>query len=63
VQMTGSPRAARLLSSAHLPLARVEPLQPPCSVEQTWASVLLRLSAVPGRFESELAPSEEPTVM
>jgi hypothetical protein len=41
----------RLLSDFALPLLRVEPLQPPCSVAETWAPILARLdeqeSAVP----------------
>ncbi len=44
VQLTGSPRAARLLRCAALPLLRVEPLQPPCSIEETWAQTLHRLN-------------------
>jgi glutamate synthase (ferredoxin) len=43
--LTGSPRAAFLLNSgARLPLMRVQPLHLPCSVEQTWAPILSRLS-------------------
>ena len=44
LQLTVSPRAARLLSYAQLPLVRVEPVQPPCSVEETWAAILSRLA-------------------
>jgi glutamate synthase (ferredoxin) len=44
VQLTGSPRARRLLKSdARLPLARLEPVRLPCPVEQTWAPILSRL--------------------
>jgi glutamate synthase domain-containing protein 3 len=64
VQLTSSPRAARLLSSAALPLLRLEPLQPPCSVEETWAPILARLTAQENRvFEPVKATSEEPLVM
>ena len=49
VQLTGSPRAADLLSYSALPLLRVEPMNPPCSVEQTWAAVLARLAAAEAR--------------
>jgi glutamate synthase (ferredoxin) len=65
VQLTGSPRAARLLSSAVLPLIRVEPLQPPCSVEETWAPILSRLSTTAAHvFEpAKAAHLEEPLVM
>jgi glutamate synthase domain-containing protein 3 len=45
VHLTGSPQAARLLSHAVLPFVRVEPLQPPCAVGETWAAILSRMSA------------------
>jgi len=65
VQLTGSPRAARLLSSATLPLLRVEPLQPPCSTEETWSTILLRLDRQEAQtFEPrQVLPSEGPLVM
>ena len=65
LQLTVSPRAARLLSSAHLPFLRVEPLQPPCPVEETWAAILSRLGAYDAQsFEPRVhAPSEGPIVM
>ncbi len=65
VQLTGSPRAARLLRSASLPLVRVEPVQPPCSVEETWAAILTRLAAQERRtFEPDHAVSSDgPLVM
>ncbi len=65
VHLTGSPRAARLLSSASLPLLRVEPIQPPCSTEDAWAAVLARLSAQESlAFESQPSiPSAGPLVM
>ncbi len=44
LQLTGSPRARRLLKSlAPLPLVRLEPVQLPCPIEQTWAPILSRL--------------------
>jgi len=44
VHLTGSPQAARLLSHAILPFVRLEPLQPPCAVGETWAPILSRMS-------------------
>jgi glutamate synthase (ferredoxin) len=42
-QLTGSPRAARLLRSERpLPFGRVEPLSLPCSVAETWSAILTR---------------------
>jgi glutamate synthase (ferredoxin) len=49
IQLTGSPRAAELLASSNLPLLRVEPLQPPCCIEESWAAVLFRLAAQEAR--------------
>jgi glutamate synthase (ferredoxin) len=50
LRLTGSPRAARLLSaSTPLPFLRVEPLTLPCSVAETWAAIL-------SRFEPPVAP-------
>jgi glutamate synthase domain-containing protein 3 len=65
VQLTGSPRAARLLSSARLPLLRVEPLQPPCSTEETWSTILQRLDRQEAQaYEPrQPLPSEGPLVM
>jgi glutamate synthase (ferredoxin) len=65
VQLTGSPRAARLLSSASLPLLRVEPVQPPCSTEEAWATVLVRLNAQEAlAFDTQQPiPSAGPLVM
>jgi hypothetical protein len=43
-RLTGSPRAAGLLSAAApLPFLRVEPLALPCTVAETWATILTRL--------------------
>jgi glutamate synthase domain-containing protein 3 len=64
VQLTGSPRAARLLSRAALPFLRVEPVQPPCSVEETWAPILSRLAGGELVFETvKETGSEEPVIM
>jgi glutamate synthase (ferredoxin) len=65
LQLSGSPRAARLLSSAALPLLRVEPLQPPCSIKETWSTILLRLDRQEAQaFEPRQSlPSEGPLVM
>ena len=50
--LTGSPRAARLLSSdAELPFIRVEPVSRPCSIAETWETILGRLKKY-----DELAP-------
>ncbi len=43
VRLTGSPRAMHLLSDFSLPLLRVEPVQPPCTVAETWTPILERL--------------------
>jgi glutamate synthase (ferredoxin) len=64
LQLTGSPRAADLLSRSALPLLRVEPLAPPCSIEDTWASILARLAAEEARSygRDKLFSSERPVV-
>ncbi len=64
LQLTGSPRAAQLLASSALPLLRVEPLAPPCSIEDTWASILTRLAAEEARGygRDKLFSSERPVV-
>jgi glutamate synthase (ferredoxin) len=64
LHLTGSPRAADLLSSSSLPLLRVEPLAPPCSIEDTWASILARLAAEEARSygRDKLLSSERPVV-
>ena len=44
LQLTDSPRAMKLLNSdIPLPFLRVEPVQPPCTVVETWSPVLARL--------------------
>jgi glutamate synthase domain-containing protein 3 len=64
LQLTGSPRAAELLACAALPINRVEPLVPPCSIEDTWASILARLAAEEARSygRDKLLASERPVV-
>jgi len=64
LQLTGSPRAAELLSCSALPLLRVEPLVPPCSIEETWASILARLATEEARSygRDKLLTSERPVV-
>jgi glutamate synthase domain-containing protein 3 len=48
VRRTGSPRAMQILDlKGPLPLARLEPLHLPCSLEQTWSPVLARLENQP----------------
>jgi glutamate synthase domain-containing protein 2/glutamate synthase domain-containing protein 1/glutamate synthase domain-containing protein 3 len=64
LQLTGSPRAADLLACATLPLNRVEPLTPPCPIEDTWASILSRLTAEEARSFGRDKPlaTERPVV-
>jgi len=64
LQLTGSPRAAELLACSALPLLRVEPLAPPCSIEDTWASILSRLTAEEARNYGRGKPlsSERPVI-
>ena len=64
VQLTGSPRAASLLAQCALPLLRVEPLTPPCSIEETWAPILARIAAQEARSygRDKLVSSETPMV-
>jgi len=64
LQLTGSIRAADLLSCSALPLLRVEPLVPPCSIEETWASILARLATEEARSygRDKLLTSERPVV-
>jgi glutamate synthase domain-containing protein 2/glutamate synthase domain-containing protein 1/glutamate synthase domain-containing protein 3 len=64
LQLTGSPRAAELLARSALPLLRVEPLAPPCSIEESWASILSRLAAEEARSYGRDKPltSERPVV-
>ncbi len=64
LQLTGSPRAADLLAYSALPLLRVEPVAPPCSIEDTWASILARLAAEEARSygRDKLLTSERPVV-
>src|SRR4029077_55021 len=43
LRLTGSPRAAALLSAAGpLPFLRLEPLALPCTIAETWAAILTR---------------------
>ena len=65
VQLTGSPRAALLLNNAGLPILRVEPLHPPCTVEETWAPVLARVRTEETQTfkQRDLPPSAGPLVM
>jgi glutamate synthase domain-containing protein 3 len=64
LQLTGSPRAAELLACTTLPLVRVEPLALPCSIEDSWASILTHLAAEEARSygrDKQLTP-ERPVV-
>jgi glutamate synthase (ferredoxin) len=64
LQLTGSPRAAALLACSALPLLRVEPLAPPCSIEDSWASILTHLAAEEARSygRDKQLTSERPVV-
>jgi glutamate synthase (ferredoxin) len=64
LHLTGSPRAADLLSRPALPLLRIEPVAPPCSIEETWASILARLAAEEARNygRDKLLSPERPVV-
>jgi hypothetical protein len=64
LQLTGSPRAAELLQCSTLPLNRVEPLSPPCPIEDTWASILTRLTAEEARSygRDKMLTSERPVL-
>jgi hypothetical protein len=64
VQLTGSPRGAELLSSSALPLLRVEPVAPPCTIEETWAPILSRLAEEEARdYGSDKSVSSERPLM
>lgn len=44
LELTGSPRAASLVNSGMpLPFTRLQPMQLPCPINQTWAAILARL--------------------
>ena len=67
LRLTDSPRAAHLLNSGGpLSFLRVEPVQPPCTVAETWAATLARLKRpkTPAPLEvPQPVLSEEPVVM
>jgi glutamate synthase domain-containing protein 3 len=66
LQLTGSPHALRLLSSdVPLPLLRVQPVRPPCSIEETWTATLARLRGreLTALEPWQLTPSKEPLAM
>jgi len=63
---TGSPRALQLLrSDASLPLLRVEPLRPPCSITETWNGALaqLRRQEIASIEPVQDVPPKEPVLM
>jgi glutamate synthase domain-containing protein 3 len=64
VQLTGSPQAADLLSYSVLPMLRVEPVMPACTVEETWAPILAGLAAAEARTygRDKILSSERPVV-
>jgi hypothetical protein len=65
-RLTDSPRALNLLRSDNpLPLLRVEPLRPPCSISETWNATLTQLRRHDmGTVESlQSIPPKEPVLM
>jgi hypothetical protein len=64
-RLTGSPRAAHLVSQMDLPLMRIEPVQLPCPIAQTWAAAVARLDRrdVPSFTFPDTLPSEGPRLM
>ena len=59
LRLTGSPQAKRLLRSASsLPLVRLEPVNLPCSLEDTWAPFLSRFDGL-HRTNSKVAALPE----
>jgi len=66
LRLTGSPRALQLLSSdAPLPLLRVEPVRPACSISDAWGATLtqIRASEIGSMEVVEDASPKEPVVM
>jgi glutamate synthase (ferredoxin) len=66
MQLTDSPRAKKLLNSeGPLPFLRVEPVQLPCPIAETWSAILARLKTVqaPGRSFPRLPVSREERAM
>jgi len=67
LRLTDSPRAAHLLNTGRpLSFLRVEPVQPPCTIAETWAAILARLkrpkTAAPLEVPQTVL-SEEPVLM
>jgi glutamate synthase domain-containing protein 3 len=64
-KLTGSPRALKLLGSeAPLPFLRVEPVNPPCTIAETWQKTLAQLRGHDlGVDHASLPSSKEPLVM
>ena len=64
LRLTGSPQAAHWLNTGtSLPFMRVEPLQRPCTIAETWAPILARmkkqetsLPILPEQIQSEPLP-------
>jgi glutamate synthase domain-containing protein 2/glutamate synthase domain-containing protein 1/glutamate synthase domain-containing protein 3 len=67
LRLTDSPRAAHLLNTGRpLSFLRVEPVQPPCTIAETWAAILGRLKRPKTPVPMELprtVRSEEPVLM
>jgi glutamate synthase (ferredoxin) len=64
-RLTGSPRAAHLVSQMELPLLRIEPVELPCPIAQTWAAAVARLDqrGIPSFAFPDTLPSEGPRLM
>jgi glutamate synthase domain-containing protein 2/glutamate synthase domain-containing protein 1/glutamate synthase domain-containing protein 3 len=66
LRLTGSPQASNLLAAeGPLPLLRVQPTRPPCSIEQTWTATLVEIKSheVTAPEFWQVVPSNEPVVM
>ena len=62
LRLTGSPQAKRLLRSASsLPLVRLEPVELPCPLEETWAPFLSRFDGL-HRATSKVVELPEPEI-
>ncbi|HXY50209.1 MAG TPA: glutamate synthase large subunit [Terriglobales bacterium] len=65
LRLTGSPQAFNLLGAeGPLPLLRVQPTRPPCSIEETWTATLAQIKRheVTAPEFWQVAPSDEPVV-
>jgi glutamate synthase (ferredoxin) len=62
-ELTASPRAESLLNSGlPLPFTRLQPVQLPCPVNQTWAEIIARLEASKTSDQERSQPFENPAI-